>query len=131
VAAALWAGRALWDHYELSPWTRDGRVRVNVVQLAPDVAGLITQVPVHDNQAVKAGELLFAVDHARYALALREAEAALAAARPRWPRPGASATAAAASGPWSRRSSRSRPAPGWKRPRWPWPRPRWRWSRPA
>lgn len=79
VVAAVWAGRALWDHYELSPWTRDGRVRVNVVQLAPDVAGLITAVPVHDNQAVKAGELLFAVDHARYALALREAEAALAA----------------------------------------------------
>lgn len=79
VAAALWACRALWDHYELAPWTRDGRVRVNVVQMAPDVSGLVTAVPVHDNQAVRAGDVLFEVDRAHYALALREAEATLAA----------------------------------------------------
>lgn len=79
VAAALWACRGLWDHYELAPWTRDGRVRANVVQMAPDVSGLVTAVPVQDNQPVHAGDVLFEVDHAHYALALREAEAALAA----------------------------------------------------
>jgi len=74
VAAAVWAGLRLWDHYELAPWTRDGRVRANVVQIAPDVSGLVTSVPVHDNQAVAAGALLFEVDQARYTLAVRQAE---------------------------------------------------------
>jgi len=81
VAAAVWAGFRLWDHYELAPWTRDGRVRANVVQIAPDVSGLVTAVPVHDNQAVAAGTLLFEVDRARYDLAVRQAQAALAAQR--------------------------------------------------
>jgi multidrug resistance efflux pump len=81
VAAAAWAGLRLWDHYELEPWTRDGRVRANVVQIAPDVSGLVTAVPVQDNQPVAAGALLFEVDRARYALARRQAEAALVAAK--------------------------------------------------
>ena len=81
VCAAIWAGLRLWDHYELEPWTRDGRVRANVVQIAPDVSGLVTAVPVQDNQSVPAGALLFEVDRARYTLALRQAEASLTAAK--------------------------------------------------
>lgn len=81
VAAAAWAVLRLWDHYELAPWTRDGRVRANVVQIAPDVSGLVNEVAVHDNQAVHAGDTLFAVDRARYELAVRQAEAAVAAQR--------------------------------------------------
>ncbi|WP_343627513.1 HlyD family secretion protein [Roseateles sp.] len=79
VAAALWAASRLWDRYELQPWTRDGRVRANVVQIAPDVSGLVTAVPVQDNQQVAAGALLFEVDRARYELALRQAQAQLSA----------------------------------------------------
>ncbi|MFT4172494.1 MAG: biotin/lipoyl-binding protein [Rhodocyclaceae bacterium] len=81
VAGAVWAGLRLWDHYEQAPWTRDGRVRANIVQIAPDVSGLVTAVPVRDNQAVEAGALLFEVDRARYELAARQAAAALAAQR--------------------------------------------------
>ncbi len=81
VAAAVWAGLRLWDHYELAPWTRDGRVRANVVQIAPDVSGLVTAVPIRDNQPVAAGTLLFEVDRARYDLAVRQAQAVLAAQR--------------------------------------------------
>ncbi|WP_394791454.1 efflux RND transporter periplasmic adaptor subunit [Rhodoferax sp.] len=81
VAAAIWAALRLWDHYELAPWTRDGRVRANVVQVAADVSGLVTTVAVHDNQQVHAGDLLFEVDRARYALALRQAQAVLGAQR--------------------------------------------------
>ena len=81
VAAAAWAGLRLWDHYELEPWTRDGRVRANVVQIAPDVSGLVTAVPVQDNQPVPAGTLLFEVDRARYTLALRQAQASVTAAK--------------------------------------------------
>jgi RND family efflux transporter MFP subunit len=51
------------------------------VQIAPDVSGLVTAVPVQDNQSVAAGALLFEVDRARYALALRQAESALVASK--------------------------------------------------
>jgi RND family efflux transporter MFP subunit len=56
-------------------------VRANVVQIAPDVSGLVTAVPIQDNEPVKAGALLFEVDPARYRLAVRQAEVALAAQR--------------------------------------------------
>lgn len=81
VLAAIWAGLRLWDRYERAPWTRDGRVRANVVQIAPDVSGLVTAVPIQDNQRVEAGALLFQVDQARYQLALRQAEAQLGVQR--------------------------------------------------
>ncbi|AOB31678.1 hypothetical protein AKI39_14755 [Bordetella sp. H567] len=78
VIAAVIAGRHLWAHYELEPWTRDGRVKAYVVQVAPDVSGLVTAVPVHDNQDVKAGDVLFEIDRARFQLAYDQAKAAVA-----------------------------------------------------
>ena len=50
-----------WVYYTESPWTRDARFSADVVAIAPDVSGLITQVNVHDNQLVKKGivELCF------------------------------------------------------------------------
>jgi len=79
VLAALWLGRSLWVNYMESPWTRDGRVRADVVTVAPDVAGLVLEVPVRDNQAVKKGDLLLRIDPARFELAVQEARALLAA----------------------------------------------------
>lgn len=75
-AGAVYAGWQLWRHYEVEPWTRDGRVKAYVVQVAPDVTGQVTKVHVHDNQQVNAGDLLFEIDRARFELALRQAEAA-------------------------------------------------------
>ena len=74
------AGLVLWriiNYYMFSPWTRDGRVRADVIQVAPDVGGLITTVNVADNQQVKQGQVLFVIDQARYALSLRLAQATL------------------------------------------------------
>ncbi|NDP60868.1 MAG: HlyD family secretion protein, partial [Oxalobacteraceae bacterium] len=59
--------------------TRDGRIKAGVVQVAPDVTGQITAVQVHDNQQVVVGQVLFEIDRARFALALRQADAALQA----------------------------------------------------
>ncbi|AZR94335.1 efflux transporter periplasmic adaptor subunit [Bordetella trematum] len=81
VLAALFAGWQLWVHYEVEPWTRDGRVKAYVVQVAPDVSGLVSAVPVHDNQDVKAGDILFEIDRARFELALAQADAAVRAER--------------------------------------------------
>jgi multidrug resistance efflux pump len=80
-AGAVYVGMQLWRHYEVEPWTRDGRVKAYVVQVAPDVTGPVTKVYVHDNQQVKAGEPLFEIDRARFELALRQAEAQVTAAR--------------------------------------------------
>lgn len=74
---AVW----LWHHYERSPWTRDGRVRADVVRVTPDIGGLVTAVDVHDNQPVTAGQLLFVIDKPRYSLAVAQAQANVASAR--------------------------------------------------
>jgi multidrug resistance efflux pump len=80
-AGAAYAGWQLWRHYEVEPWTRDGRVKAYVVQVAPDVTGQVTKVYVHDNQHVAAGEPLFEIDRARFELALRQSEAQVTAAQ--------------------------------------------------
>lgn len=77
VIIALMVAYKLWVHYKVEPWTRDGRVRANIVQIAPDVSGLVTEVRVKDNQIVKAGDVLFVVDRDRYQLAVDQAKAAL------------------------------------------------------
>lgn len=74
VAAGLLAYK-LWVRYTDYPWTRDGRVRADVVNIAPDVAGLVTAVPVRDNQYVHRGDVLFRIDPMHYQHALAEATA--------------------------------------------------------
>ena len=75
VALALVVGAALWDYYMNAPWTRDGRVRADVVAVAPDVSGLVTEILVNDNQEVRRGDILFRVDPERFQIAVRQAEA--------------------------------------------------------
>lgn len=81
VLIALYAGREIWIYYQVQPWTPDGRVRADIVQIAPDVAGIVTILAVSNDQPVKQGQFLFQIDQERYKLALREAEATLAAQR--------------------------------------------------
>lgn len=81
VLAAALIGYALWKHYMYSPWTRDGRIRAEIVRIAPDVSGLVAEVGVQDNQAVKAGDVLFRIDPRRFELAVAQAQADLAAAQ--------------------------------------------------
>ncbi|RQU02041.1 efflux RND transporter periplasmic adaptor subunit [Burkholderia cenocepacia] len=74
VAATLLA-HALWTRYMYAPWTRDGRVRAKVVNIAPDVSGIVTEVLVIDNQQVHRGDLLFRIDPDRFRYALTQADA--------------------------------------------------------
>lgn len=78
VVAALAVGRYLWVYYMDAPWTRDGRVRADVVTVAPDVSGFATEILVKDNQAVQRGDVLMRIDRARFALALQQADAVVA-----------------------------------------------------
>jgi RND family efflux transporter MFP subunit len=78
VATAFAVGGYLWIYYMDEPWTRDGRVRADIVEVAPDVSGLVTDIMVRDNQQVRRGDILFCIDRARFALALQQADAVVA-----------------------------------------------------
>ena len=69
---------ALWLRYQVEPITRDGKVRADMVPVAADVSGLVSEVRVGDNQRVAKGDILFIIDRPRYQLALQQASATLA-----------------------------------------------------
>ncbi|WP_298427102.1 HlyD family secretion protein [Rhodoblastus sp.] len=77
VAGGLLLATALWRHYMIAPWTRDARIRVETVVVAPEVSGNVTQLLVSDNQPVKKGDILFVVDPRSYEIAKAQAEAVL------------------------------------------------------
>ncbi|WP_431222537.1 efflux RND transporter periplasmic adaptor subunit [Serratia sp. L9] len=80
-AIALYAGWMLWNYYMQSPWTRDGKVRAELVNITPEVSGRLEKIMVHDNQFISAGNLIFTIDPVPYQIALDNAEAALAKAQ--------------------------------------------------
>jgi RND family efflux transporter MFP subunit len=75
VAVAIFAGVHLWQYYMLTPWTRDARIRADVVVIAPDVSGWVRELKAYDNQQVKAGDLLLSIDRDRFEAALEKAQA--------------------------------------------------------
>jgi multidrug resistance efflux pump len=78
IAAGL-LGYDLSRYYLYSPWTRDARIRADVVTVAPDVSGYVDDIRVKNNEFVHKGDVLFVIDQDRYKLALADAEATLAA----------------------------------------------------
>jgi RND family efflux transporter MFP subunit len=67
----------MWTTYMGTPWTRDGRVRVYVVTIAPQIAGTITELPVKDDQFVHKGDLLMLIDPTNFTIAVQVAQAAV------------------------------------------------------
>jgi multidrug resistance efflux pump len=68
---------ALWYHYLRSPWTRDGRMRVEVVNIATEISGKVVELDVVDNQKIKKGDVLFRIEPVDYRLALIQTESAV------------------------------------------------------
>ncbi len=68
-------GYKYWD-YVVNPWTRNGQVRAQVIQITPRVSGPIDKLPIDDNQFVKTDDLLFEIDPRTF-----EADLALARAK--------------------------------------------------
>jgi multidrug resistance efflux pump len=81
VVVAVVLGWAMWGVYMGAPWTRDATVRAYVVTMAPEVAGRIVELPVHDNQFVHRNDLLMVIDPTNYQLAVSQAGASLQAAQ--------------------------------------------------
>ena len=70
IAVKYWA-------YVTNPWTRNGQVFAQVIQITPRVSGPLVKLPVEDNQFVKAGDLLFEIDPRTFEAALEQARANL------------------------------------------------------
>jgi len=68
---AVMSGLVTWDMYNTAPWTRDGRVRVQVASVAPQVSGQITELRVVDNQFVHKGDILYVIEASDFEVALR------------------------------------------------------------
>jgi multidrug resistance efflux pump len=81
VAVSAFIALKAWNQYERTPWTRDGRVGVDVVQIAPEVSGTVNAVSVVDNQYVRRGDILYEIDPERLRLAVALAEAEVEAKR--------------------------------------------------
>ncbi|MCL6416143.1 HlyD family secretion protein [Aestuariirhabdus sp. Z084] len=63
-----------WE-YITNPWTRDGQVRAQVIQVTSRVSGPITLLVAEDNQRVNQGDLLFEIDPRTFAADLERAQA--------------------------------------------------------
>jgi multidrug resistance efflux pump len=77
VVAALVAVRHGWWIYITSPWTRDGMVRVQVANVAPQISGQIVEVRTYDNQHVHKGDVLYVIEKFDFAVALDNAKATI------------------------------------------------------
>jgi multidrug resistance efflux pump len=64
----------------MTPYTSQARVQAFIARMAPEVAGRVFEVPVTDNQRVKAGDVLFRINPEPFEIALKEAQARLAIA---------------------------------------------------
>ncbi len=77
VVLAACCAYLLYCKWTARPWTRDGQVRANIIQLTPQVAGNLVRVAVRDNQLVEQGDLLFEIDASPFQLAVENAQVAL------------------------------------------------------
>ena len=77
VASALVAARYGWRVYVTSPWTRDGMVRVQVANVAPQISGQIIELRTHDNQHVHNGDILYVIEKFDFEVALVNAKATI------------------------------------------------------
>ncbi len=75
------AGVCVWlfaRHYEAVPSTDNAYVQADLVRVAPRVGGPVETIAVRDNQAVRAGDLLFAIDPTDFQVRLEQARGQLA-----------------------------------------------------
>jgi len=77
LGSAGYFGYEKYKEYFQNPWTRDGQVRTQVIQVAPRVSGMVTKIYVKDNQFVKKGDQLFEIDDSKYKFQLAQAKARL------------------------------------------------------
>jgi len=75
--SAIYFGYDKFQDYFNNPWTRDGQVRSQVIQVSPRVSGMVTSINVIDNQFVKKGTLLFKIDKSPFDIQIAKTKAEL------------------------------------------------------
>ncbi|QOP45623.1 HlyD family secretion protein [Sulfurimonas paralvinellae] len=75
--SALYFGYNKYQDYFSNPWTRDGQVRAQVIQISPRVSGTVVSIPIIDNQFVKKGTLLFTIDPEPFEIKVAQTKAEL------------------------------------------------------
>jgi RND family efflux transporter MFP subunit len=75
--AAAYFGYNKYQDYFANPWTRDGQVRAQVIQISPRVSGTITAIHIIDNQFVTKGTLLFEIDEEPFKIKIAQTKAEL------------------------------------------------------
>lgn len=77
IAIVLACIYGLWFRFQIEPTTRDGKVRADLVPVAADVGGYVTEVRIHDNEQVRRGQVLLVIDRPRYQITLDQAQGAV------------------------------------------------------
>ncbi len=77
IGTAVFYGYDRFKEYIDNPWTRDGQVRTQVIQVSPRVSGMVVNIHVKDNQFVKTGDILFEVDPSQYKIKVQQSKARL------------------------------------------------------
>jgi len=75
--AAGYFGYNKYQNYFANPWTRDGQVRAQVIQVSPRISGMVTKINIIDNQFVKKGTLLFEIDKDPFIIKIAQVNAEL------------------------------------------------------
>jgi len=73
--SASYFGYNKYQDYFANPWTRDGQVRAQVIQISPRVSGTVTKIDIIDNQFVKKGDLLFEIDNEPFLIKIAQINA--------------------------------------------------------
>ena len=81
VMVLLAAAVGIWTFLKAKPSTDDASLDVEVVHIAPLVGGRIIDLPIHENEFVHKGDLLFRIDPVPYQINVATAEANLEVAR--------------------------------------------------
>lgn len=66
-----------WRHEERYPSTKDAYVGANIIYVAAQVTGQVSEVHVIENQPVKSGDVLFSVDDTQFKASVDQAKADL------------------------------------------------------
>ena len=77
IALAAFFSYNKYEAYIDNPWTRDGQVRTQVIQITPRVNGMVIKIHIVDNQKVKTGDLLFEIDPSQYQVKVDQSKARL------------------------------------------------------
>jgi len=80
LATASWYGWDYWTVGRFQVSTDDAYVKADNTTIAPKVSGYLNQVPVGDNEHVRAGQVLARIDDRDFKVALEQAKADVAAA---------------------------------------------------